>query len=342
MKAIKSKVNRWKGKLIFYKTFFKFYSKSVKHSFELRLVQDNLHAINDKDIVLFSTMKNETHRLEYFIDYYRNMGVKHFIMVDNDSNDGMMALVSEYSDVTVYHTKGSYKDSNFGMHWLNYLLNKHGIGKWCFTCDPDEFFVFAHDDSRDLIDLTQYLDSIEQKSLFTVMVDMYGKGSIEESNYLSGQNPVKACPYFDGFGYSKQFNSHQSNLFVQGGVRRRVFAKDKPENAPALNKVPLIKWQFGYAYTSSMHMAIPNYLNKNVNDHQETGALLHFKFIAQLQDKVAVELEAKQHYNDSAEYKQYGAVIQDEQILFDPSVSVKFENWKTLADIGLINKGEWR
>lgn len=39
-------------------------------------------------ILLFSTLRNERVRLPYFLRYYRDLGVNHFLIVDNDSEDG--------------------------------------------------------------------------------------------------------------------------------------------------------------------------------------------------------------------------------------------------------------
>jgi hypothetical protein len=209
------------------------------------------------------------------------------------------------------------------------------------TCDPDEFIVYPNMETRDLRDLTEYLSSIRQDSFFTVMIDMYGESPVSETLYQPGTDPLNACPYFDKSGYSKQYNPDMRNLYVQGGVRQRIFAKDTPESAPALNKLPLIKWKWNYAYVSSMHMALPRRLNRCVDDRKTTGALLHYKFISQLNDKVKEELVAKQHYNDSAEYKQYGNVIDRKDVLYDSELSTRFQDWKTLARLGLVNTGEW-
>ncbi|GGO79537.1 hypothetical protein GCM10011348_14070 [Marinobacterium nitratireducens] len=318
-----------------------FFVNSYKLSCELQRVGGSKEGIDKGDILLFSTMKNEGHRLEYFLDYYRKLGVDHFFIVDNGSTDNTADFISTQPDVTHFYTEGSYKDSNFGMHWLNYLLFKYGRGHWCFTCDPDEFFVYPHMETRDLRDLTQYLESLKQDSFFTVMLDMYSDKPVSQSWYEPGTDPVETCPYFDGTGYSKQHNPNFRNLYLQGGVRRRVFSKDEPASAPALNKVPLVKWKWNYAYISSMHMMLPRRLNRCVDERMVTGALLHFKFISQLDEKVKQEMVAKQHYNDSAEYKQYDDVIQAGEVLFDDQVSTRFTGWKDLARRGLINLGGW-
>ena len=45
------------------------------------------------------------------------------------------------------------------MYWLNFLLWKHGIDHWCFTCDPDEFFVFPNIEQENMQSLTNYLEN---------------------------------------------------------------------------------------------------------------------------------------------------------------------------------------
>lgn len=330
-----------KGKVKWARELFPFFMKAYRHGKTLSLPQDNLKKIKKDDILLFCTMKDEGHRLEFFLQYYRQYGVDHFIFVDNASTDGTEEILSKYDDVTRFYTTDSYKESNFGMHWLNYLLFRYGRGHWCLTCDPDEFLVYPYCDTRDLKDLTAYLSSIREDAMFAMMVDMYSDKPIEQAVYQPGQDPLEVCPYYDGSGYSKMYIPNYRNLFVQGGVRRRVFSKNSPEKAPALNKVPLIKWKWNYFYVESMHMALPRRLNNSCYITKTSGALLHFKFISQLGDKVAEEMVAKQHFNDSAEYKQYGEAMEKSIPLYHDKVSVRYTGWKELAKRGLINAGEW-
>jgi hypothetical protein len=45
------------------------------------------------------------------------------------------------------------------------------------------------------------------------------------------------------------------NLWIQGGPRARKFFADNPERAPALNKIPLVRWQKGFTYELDPHAA---------------------------------------------------------------------------------------
>ncbi|WP_394174908.1 glycosyltransferase family 2 protein [Thalassotalea litorea] len=301
---------------------------------QLTLSQDKLQHINDGDLLLFATLRNEAHRMEYFLEYYRNLGINHFILVDNGSDDGFSYWIKEHEDVSVFYTTHSYKASNFGMHWLNYLLRHYGSNHWCMTCDPDEFLVFPKQEDLSLQQLCQYLEQTHRPSFYTNMVDMYGKGALRECIYKPGTDPLLSHPYFDRSGYFYHENKPYTSIWAQGGVRLRTLFKNNPVQAPALNKTPLIKWKWYYAYISSMHMAIPRKLNKGYQQGL-TGALLHFKFIADFEEKIIEEMERKEHYGDSLEYKKYQDFLQN-SMHFEPGVSIKYQGWKQLQQLGLI------
>ena len=46
------------------------------------------------DILAFVTLRNERVRLPYFLEYYRRIGVGHFLIVDNGSDDGSRDLLA--------------------------------------------------------------------------------------------------------------------------------------------------------------------------------------------------------------------------------------------------------
>lgn len=94
-----------------------------------------------------------------------------------------------------------------------------------------------------------------------MLLDMYPKGRLDEQPYQSGQNPIEIASWFDSGNYSLSRNFGFANLWIQGGPRARVFFKDDPKKAPALNKIPLVKWDRRYVYVSSTHMLLPRGLN---------------------------------------------------------------------------------
>ena len=61
-------------------------------------------ACGPQPILLFLTMRNERVRLPYFLEYYRKLGVDHFLIVDNGSDDGTREYLAEQPDVSLWTT----------------------------------------------------------------------------------------------------------------------------------------------------------------------------------------------------------------------------------------------
>ena len=81
---------------------------------ELSSLQDRTSSIKKSDILVFSTLRNERVRLPFFLRYYRDLGVAHFLMVDNGSDDGSREYLEEQRDVSLWSTTASYKRARFG------------------------------------------------------------------------------------------------------------------------------------------------------------------------------------------------------------------------------------
>lgn len=299
--------------------------------------------INPGDILLFSTQRNERTRLPYFLDYYRKQGVNHFLFVDNDSDDGARDYLAAQLDVSLWQTSASYKSARHGVDWLNWLARKYAHGHWALTVDPDEFLVYPFCDTRPLRALTDWLDASSIKSFGAMLLDMYPKGRLSAHPYQEGQNPLDIACWFDSGNYTISRNKTFGNLWIQGGPRARVFFPDAPQKAPALNKIPLVKWDRRYAYVSSTHMLLPRGLNLVYDEwggEKASGLLLHTKFLDSFASKAAEELQRKQHFADSVEYQAYANAAEEDPQLWC-TWSEKYINWRQLEILGLMSKGNW-
>ena len=317
--------------------------RALRKSLELRTRVNRTDRIRPDDILCFTTLRNELVRLPYFLDYYRNMGVAHFLMVDNGSDDGTTEYLETQRDVSLWTTDGSYKASSFGVDWLNHLQWRYGADHWCLVADVDEFLLYPYADTRPLHALTDWLDSQGRKSFSAMLLDMYPKGPIAAQPYREGQNPFEIARWFDAANYSIKRNPLMSNLWIQGGVRQRLFMADSPEQAPALNKVPLVRWSRKYAYASSSHMALPRGLNRVYDEsggEQASGVLLHAKFLDTIMTKAQEELARGEHYAGSREYRAYDLTLRDGQNLWCEH-STEYINWRQLEILGLMSKGDW-
>lgn len=317
--------------------------RSVKKGFQLRKVVDRTADIRKSSILSFSTFRNEHIRLPYFLEYYRNLGVDHFLMVDNDSNDGGREYLAEQPDVSLWTTTGSYKRAKFGVDWLNGLKARYAVDHWVLVVDVDEFLVYPYIETRSLRVLTDWLDASSLRSFGAMLIDMYSRGSVNDNIYTEGEDPFKSLRYFDAGNYVYERNEVYKNLWIQGGPRQRVFFNDDPAKGPALNKIPLIKWQRGAVFISSTHTVLPRGLNlvyHHWGGEKTSGSLLHAKFLSILAEKADEEIKRGQHYADSREYRAYQTHLNSETGLWTPN-STRYTGWRQLDQLGLISTGGW-
>ncbi len=310
---------------------------------QLATVADRTRHLRPAPILLFSAVRNERIRLPYFLEYYRKLGVDHFLFVDNGSDDGSGEYLAAQNDVSLWSTFAGYKQSRHGMDWIMHLLRRYGTGNWCLTVDVDEFLVYPFSETRPLRALTDWLDASRARTFSSMMLDMYPKGGMQEQPYREGQNPFEIAQFFDSGNYTITRNWKYRNLWIQGGPRARMFFGETPEIAPAMNKIPLVKWEAGFAYVSSTHMMLPRGLNLVYDEgggEKPSGCLLHAKFLNTFDEKAQEEAMRRQHYANGAEYAAYRDSAEMDHDMWC-NWSEKYVNWRQLEILGLMSKGNW-
>ena len=287
-----------------------------------------------KDWYVFSTVRNERIRLPYFLQYYREMGARLFIIADNQSQDKTAAFLLEQPDVLLFQAKGRYSESRCGVDWLNAMLHIFGQNRWCLTVDADELLVFPHCEHLKLIDLTNYLDSIGATALPAFLLDMYSEKPVRETVYQADTPFVSACPFFDSTGYLYQEKSGIThNVPSRGGPRHRLFWKgyNREKPSPFLPKIPLVRWSENISYEASTHRLA------NIQIGDVSGALLHFKFFSNFVANAEEEVNRQEHFNNASQYATYHEVFSRQPDLcafYDESMAYK--NSHQLMEIGLI------
>ncbi len=299
--------------------------------------------ISRNGILCFSTIRNERQRLPFFLAHYRRLGVAHFFIVDNGSDDGTVEYLTKQPDVSFWKSNESYKATRFGVDWLTYLQMRYGHGHWCLTADADEILRFAYDDTRDLCDLTNWLDTHGHRAFGVLMLDMYPKGPIGLQSYEAGQDPFQTLDWFDANGYTWEYLPRYEHVSIRGGPRRRVFFQERPEHAPHLHKIPLVRWSRRYAYVSSTHIVLPTQLNWvfDVRDELPTGVFLHSKFLDQVIEKSNEEKQRREHFTHSERYDTYYDQILANPDLWDISSKQYDGSWEQLESLGLMTRGNW-
>jgi hypothetical protein len=310
---------------------------------QLRAVADRTAALRPGMIRLFATLRNEGARLPHFLDHYRRLGVGHFLIVDNASTDGSAAWLAGQPDVSLWTTAHGYKQSRFGMDWINGLLLRHGSGHWCLTVDADELLVYPHWETRPLPALTDWLDDCGIRAMGAMMLDLYPKGPLDQASYSPGADPLTVLPWFDAGNYVMRRKPDMGNLWIQGGVRARMFFADAPQRAPTLGKVPLVRWHWRYAYVNSTHTLLPPRLNRRddaTGGEALSGILLHTKFLPQIVAKSTEEKQRRQHFANPGQYDSYYDAVASAPDLWCARSS-RYRGWRHLEALGLMSRGGW-
>ena len=310
---------------------------------EIVPVLRNTGSIKAKDVLLFACLRNEMMRLPFFLDHYRRLGVGHFLIVDNASDDGTGAFLADQQDVSLWRATASYKSARFGMDWLTALQWRYGHDHWIVTVDADELLIYPECESRGLAELTAWLDRMGHRAMGALMLDLYPKGPVSRQTYEAGQDPTDVLTWFDAFGYWAQIQPKMGNLWLQGGARARCFFADDPRRAPTLNKIPLVHWQRPYVYVNSTHNMLPLQLNRVYDEagaEKTTGVLLHTKFLPDASRRAREEKARGEHFADATRYGDYYDAVADDPDLWCAD-SQRFEDWRQLVDLGLMTRGHW-
>lgn len=340
---------------------------SDDHGFYLLKLDDRPVLLTEQKVLCFVVAKNEFVKLPYLLEYYRSLGINQFFFVDDHSGDGSTQYLLAQNDCHVFQPSNSFKASKAGVDWQNLLLNQYGIGKWCLVVDSDELFVYPYVEQIKIKPFCDFLDKEGSDCFFSFLLDMYPE-NMSEAKYDSGKPFTDVCGYFDKdykFRKIRPKIGELPDVRVVGGPRVRKFypfqksinfisralitiavkaaeklpflSGDRPHYAPALIKMPLVKWNTGYKRLSNHVIYHPE--NKKVSD--TSGALLHFKFFSDFHDKAEKQIKSGVHFNGSLEYVRYLNYLKKYPgFSFIYSGSREFKGSESLLTHGLIKSND--
>ena len=145
-----------------------------------------------------------------------------------------------------------------GWTGLNWLLLRHGHGHWCLTLDADELLVYPHWETRPLPALTRWLESCGRDSFGALMLDMYPEGPLSPAQVAPGGRPAFGSAMVRRAATTAfRCSPACATCGSRAAPRARAFFADDPRRAPTLNKMPLVKWHWRYAYFNSTHAILP-------------------------------------------------------------------------------------
>jgi hypothetical protein len=315
---------------------------SYYYGLSLHQVSGHLAPKSAKSTVAVVTYYGNKELLTSFLRYYRRLGVDDFVFLDLSRQQPLAELLRGESRCAVWRPRGSVSP-RLGIHWLNFLRRRYGTGRWCLSVEPSEFLVFPHSETRDIHDLTEFLASEQRDHLFALVLEMYADRPASAVSLAPDDNPFEVLPYFDPVGYACRGTGRLRSVPTQGGVQRRTLFANTPQNAPALNRIPLIRWRWYYSYVAGSRLAVPGWLNTAHSTWHlnPTACLLRCALLDDVANLVTAEgVERTVLVSDGAT-PSYPGLVKLRDLGLRHSASARFGSSQDLLRWGLLNLGQW-
>jgi len=286
--------------------------------------------------VLVSVVRDEIDLLPPLLDHYRGLGVTHFVLLDNGSEDGSVEFLSTQSDVDVFRVDRPF-NWVLKQGWIHRVIREYGRQRWYLCVDADEHVVFDGCARHTLGDLASGLDRRGIRRARGVLVDMYAPGPVLEYR-LDRRRPLEEnFSLFDADGYEERQVPRM--ISRRGGPRKRCFTSAGLEIDPELTKYPLFRLEPGEV------MANPHHIHPYADNFLSACYLgiLHFKFLPGLMAKIRAAIETEAYWEGSLEYKAYLEVLTaNPDLVLQYAGSRSYRGPKSLVETGLIARFDWQ
>lgn len=281
------------------------------------------------DVIVISVVRNGRLWLRSWLAHHRQLGVRHFAVIDNGSDDGTCEALAAEPDVTVLRTAAPYHAYENTMK--RYLAQRFGAGRWCLCVDMDELFEYPFMDKVPLADLVAYLDERKFNAVITQMLDMFSDIPLDRLDSRPDDVLKQTYRFFDLTGVQKRdyaFGDVPASIrFHRGGIRKLIFGTDN-----GLTKVSFFKMDGALQPFIQWHHV------RNGRFADVSCVLLHFPFVSTFYAKVADAVATGRYgYLTSDEYVRYGARLgQSGDLQLRSETSRAYSSAEALIDAGFL------
>jgi hypothetical protein len=168
-------------------------------------------------IAVVAIVRNEAWRLPFWLAYHRWLGVGHFIIVNNRSDDETADFLGSQLDVTLFDAPGPYQR----IAWKRAIVTAAPVDRWSLVLDADELFVSLPWVGGGLHTTIDWLDAQAAEAVVAVMVDCYPE-MLPLAADTASPIPWRRAPWFDAGPYLKWDAAEGRTHHIFGGVRERL------------------------------------------------------------------------------------------------------------------------
>lgn len=232
-------------------------------------------------VLVVAVVRNGSSYLDAFFDYYRSLGIQHFVFLDHGSTDDTIARIKAEPGTII--DQSTLPLDVYGDLMRHHLAVTYGRDRWCLCVDLDEVFDFEGRDEIGLSGMIRYLEEQGATAMVAQTLEMFPKEYLGETAGLSFAQCQQAYAYFDISAVEKYaYHSAETPLapFLRqnrvlsdsvqvffGGVHHKAFGEKR-----CLSKHPLV-----FCGAGVMPFVHPN-LSLGVRCADITGVLKHYSF----------------------------------------------------------------
>lgn len=246
-------------------------SESCYNNISMLFSSQDLDKLNRTgEITLYAVNRNNYEYLLNWIDHYRKLGVKRFIIVDDGSDISLREFLDGNDIFIVRPTFGTFKTSK--AFWLRILMGAfQEPGSWVVTVDVDEFLDIAQSQNTqiegslldNLIEQTEHagfrqipgllLDMMPSPKNFTVRSDNF----LETMNWHFFRPASKDLKYHNLKSVQWAFGDHW-HIPLSVDIRYRLYG-----TVDCLRKVPIFRFDEGTYLNQGFHTLLRNEVELN-------------------------------------------------------------------------------
>jgi hypothetical protein len=214
------------------------------------------------EITLYTVNRNNLAFVQPWLDHYRRLGVKRFVIVDDGSRPPLETLMDAQDVHVVIPRFGTFRTSK--VFWIRALMGAfQDAGSWVMTLDIDEFLDVDNDDNEGarapLDGLFQLADSQGWSHFPALMLDMMPSIDYREltaGNFIECMDLHLDRPADDSFGYQE----HPSVKWAFGDCWPAAFSVDIRYRlfgtVDCLRKIPLVRFTDALDLNQGFHTLV--------------------------------------------------------------------------------------
>lgn len=219
--------------------------KETRHLFGPKTI-----TLGEHEVAAVCMLKDAAYYIGELLRHHRELGVSHFVFIDNGSTDGTLDELRREPDVTIYENHLSVGEYECEMR--SHAAQRAVRGGWFLFIDSDELLELPDALGRPVDFYTRYCNKKGYNLVVSQMLDLFSPNSLAETKKWSYAKAIRRfdtyClehvrtmdyhdpdgPFYNHLLLNKVSDSNIKLLF--GGIRSEIFS----ENC-ALTKHSLVK-----------------------------------------------------------------------------------------------------